>query len=91
MNKKEYAEVINEPQFKKDYPIQLEDFGKDFIGCLSMLQDYKRSYENNIGLLQSANTIREIILNCTQGTFDICKLKHPYPKWQIVPEKKSQS
>ncbi len=81
MENKEYQEVINSQEFLESYPILLEEFGKDFIGAISMLLGYEKSLENNLVLRQSANTIRKIILNCTQDTVDIAKLNNPYPKW----------
>lgn len=81
MKEKEYKEIIEGEDFKEAYPIPLEQFGKDFISTLCMLQGYKKSFDNNISLRMAANTIRKQMLACSQGTVDILELKWPYPKW----------
>ena len=86
ITEEEYLKDINDSRFVEEYPIPLENFGKDFLNSLCMLQSYKRSYENSIALRMSANTIRKILMNCTQQTFDICKIRNPYPAWQKVSE-----
>jgi hypothetical protein len=47
---------------KEQYPIPLEDFGKDFINSISFLKDYKTE-ENYVELRMAANVIRKIINN----------------------------
>lgn len=83
MTEEEYLNIIRSEEFLADYPMGLEDFGKDFLNSLSMLLDYKKSYENNIALIQSANSIRRYVLAATSNSIDITQLNSPYPPWKM--------
>lgn len=78
-----------EADWRKNYPIPIQDFGKDWISQFHSLLNYKTGYHTNIRLRQVLNTTRQILLNCTHGTFDLLKASYPYPKWGIVSDNKT--
>lgn len=73
-------------EWLKNYPIPIEDFGKDWVSQFHNLLGYKTDRDSVVNLRQVLNTTRQILLNCTQGTFDVLKASHPYPKWTMVSE-----
>lgn len=75
-----------EAEWRLNYPIPIQDFGKDWISQFHALLNYKTGYHTNIRLRQALNTTRQILLNSTHGTFDILNASYPYPKWQTVDE-----
>lgn len=76
--------VLRDEEFEQENPIQLDQFGKDFLNALSMLQaDDEPAYFANIALRQGANAIRNQLLACSNGTLDILEvMKWPHGEWQ---------
>jgi hypothetical protein len=78
MTKKQHDAILADAEWVADFPIPLEDFGKDFLNTLRGLQGYKKSWGNNIALRQTANCVRKNILANSNGLIDIINMPRSY-------------